>query len=86
MKMFATALNVGCTLASNVCFKKYHCLGLYKRFLFNWSGVKPDIGYFNCFTDVVQRACALQSDRPGFASSVVLGKLIFLKLISSSAK
>lgn len=35
---------------------------------------------------VVQRACALQSDRPGFASFVVQGKLIFSKPISSSEK
>lgn len=38
--------------------KEYQCLGPYKRFLLNWSVVKPGIGYFNCFIDVVQRACA----------------------------
>lgn len=86
MKVFVVALNLGCTLESNGVLLKIPVSGPLGEILINWSGVKPGIGCFNCFTDVVQRACALQSDKPGFARFVVLGKLIFSKPISSSEK
>ena len=61
-------------------------MGPYGKDSYFIGGVKPGIGCFNCFTEVAQRACALQSDRPEFASFVVQGKLIFSKSISSSEK
>lgn len=48
--------------------------------------MKLGFGCVNCFIDMIQKACALQSNRPGFTSFVVLDKLIFPKSISSSEK